>query len=126
MSDTVHVIAIDDSPINRRGGQTAYLLLAKGQFESERLAVTWVDCPPGSEQPVHRHETQEQVYVITAGTGTMIVGTRGAPVRAGMLVFVPPATAHAIRNTGDRLLRCISATAPPFELEELGRAFRFG
>jgi mannose-6-phosphate isomerase-like protein (cupin superfamily) len=121
----VHLIAIDDSPINRRGGQTAHLLLAKGQFGFERLAVTWVECPPGSGQPVHRHDTQEQVYVITAGTGTMIVGDEEAPVRAGMLVFVPPATGHAIRNTGDALLRFISATAPPFEPEELGAAFKF-
>jgi mannose-6-phosphate isomerase-like protein (cupin superfamily) len=122
----VHVIAVDDSPINRRGGQTAYLLLASGQFGSERLAVTWVDCPPGSEQPVHRHDAQEQVYVITAGTGTMIVGDEEAQVTAGMLVFVPPATGHAIRNTGDTLLTYISATAPPFKPEELGDAFTFG
>jgi mannose-6-phosphate isomerase-like protein (cupin superfamily) len=122
----VHVTAIDQSPINRRGGQTAYLLLAGGQFGSEQLAVTWVDCPPGSEQPIHRHDTQEQVYVITAGSGTMIVGDEEASVSAGMLVLVPPATGHAIRNTGDTLLRYISATAPPFKAEELGSAFDFG
>ena len=61
------------SPVNHRGGQSAYLLLAKGQFGAEHLAVTWVDCPAGSEQPLHMHAGLEQVYVIVRGSARVKV-----------------------------------------------------
>jgi mannose-6-phosphate isomerase-like protein (cupin superfamily) len=113
------------SPVNHRGGQSAYLLLAKGQFGAEHLAVTWVDCPAGSEQPLHMHAGMEQVYVIVRGHGAMTVGGERAEVGAGTLVFVPPETDHAIRNDGPELLTYVSATSPPFDQPELGSAFTF-
>ncbi len=121
----MHTASIGDSPLNRRGGQTSYLLLAKGQFGARQLAVTWVECPPGSEQPLHEHPTQEQVYVVIRGRGTMMVGNEQQVVESGMLVFVPPRTGHAIRNTGEEPLTYVSATAPPFDPDELGPAFTF-
>lgn len=121
----MHVNSIREAPINRRGGQTSYLLLGKGQFSSRRLAVTWVDCPPGSEQPMHRHTDAEQAYVIIGGRGTMRVGHEERTVEAGTLVFIPADTEHAIRNPGPEPLAFVSATAPPFDPDELGPAFRY-
>ena len=69
----MHTSFLKTSPTNHRGGQTSYLLLANGQFGSRELAVTWVVCPPRSEQPVHAHDGNEQVYVIVRGSGTMTV-----------------------------------------------------
>jgi mannose-6-phosphate isomerase-like protein (cupin superfamily) len=115
--------SITGSPVNHRGGQSAYLLLAKGQFGAEHVAVTWVDCPAGSEQPLHMHAGLEQVYVIVRGRGTMTVGGERAEVGEGTLVFVPPETDHAIRNDGPELLTYVSATSPPFDPPELGSPF---
>jgi mannose-6-phosphate isomerase-like protein (cupin superfamily) len=121
----MHTTSIDESPVNQRGGQSAYLLLANGQFGSRHLAITWVDCPPGTQQPLHRHPDLEQVYVIVRGRGTMLVGAEQGEVVEGMLVFVPPDTDHAIRNDGTERLSYVSATSPPFDLPELGSAFTF-
>ena len=117
--------SLDKSPVNERGGQSAHLLLANGQFGSRNLAITWVDCPPGSQQPVHRHQDLEQVYVIVSGRGTMLVGSDWGEVGEGTLVFVPPGKDHAIRNDGTELLSYVSATAPPFDEAELGSPFTF-
>jgi mannose-6-phosphate isomerase-like protein (cupin superfamily) len=121
----MHLSSIREAPINRRGGQTSHLLLAKAQFGSERLAITWVDCPAGSEQPMHRHHGAEQAYCIIAGRGTMLVGDEERTVDAGTLIFVPPDTDHAIRNPGPEPLAFVSATAPPFDPDELDTAFRY-
>jgi mannose-6-phosphate isomerase-like protein (cupin superfamily) len=123
--NAVDTTSVAESPLNERGGQSAYLLLAKGQFGSQNLAITWVDCPPGTEQPTHHHDGLEQVYVIVRGQGTMLVGTERQAVEAGTLVFVPPDTDHAIRNDGSELLSYVSATAPPFEPADLGSVFDF-
>jgi mannose-6-phosphate isomerase-like protein (cupin superfamily) len=117
--------SVERSPVNERGGQSAYLLLAKRQFGSQNLAITWVDCPPGTEQPIHRHAGLEQVYVIVRGRGTMLVGAERRELETGTLVFVPPDTDHAIRNTGTELLSYVSATAPPFDPADLGDVFAF-
>jgi mannose-6-phosphate isomerase-like protein (cupin superfamily) len=117
--------SIASSLVNRRGGQTSHVLLAKGEFGSRRLTITWVECPPGSVQPVHRHEGAEQVYVIVTGRGRMIVGKAEQEVSRGTLVFVPPSTDHAIKNEGQEVLTFVSATSPPFGPDDLGPSLRF-
>jgi mannose-6-phosphate isomerase-like protein (cupin superfamily) len=110
------IATLNDSPRNQRGaGQVSHLLLTQGQFGSRHLSVTWVECQPNSQQDMHSHPAQEQVYVIVAGQGQMLVGDEKREVAIGTLVFVPPATPHAIRNTGAEPLVYVSATAPPFQ-----------
>ena len=110
----MNVQTLDQSPRNHRGGQVSHLLLAPGQFGSEHLAITWVEGQPGSEQPVHSHPTNEQVYVIVRGRGAMTVGDETEEVGPGTAILVPPNTGHAIRNTGAEPLVFVSATSPPF------------
>lgn len=116
---------VGDSPVNQRGGQSSRLLLAKGQFGSSRLAITWVEGAPGSEQQVHSHTESEQVYVIVQGRGSMRVDEKRQTVEKGDLIFIPPGTGHAIRNTGHEPLVYVSATAPPFDTEALEWPFRY-
>ena len=116
---------VEGSPLNERGGQLSYLLLDRGQFGSSRLSVTWVEGKPGSEQQIHAHETNEQVYVVVRGRGLMRVADEQAPVEAGDLVFIPPKTGHAMRNVGDGPLIYLSATSPPFDRDALERPFRY-
>ncbi len=113
-----------EAPLHDRGGQRSYLLLARGQLGMRNMAITWVDCAPGSQQGVHEHETPEQVYVIIRGRGVMIVGDEEGEVSAGTLIAVPPRTGHAIRNTSDELMSYVSATSPPFDDATLGALYR--
>jgi mannose-6-phosphate isomerase-like protein (cupin superfamily) len=121
----VDVQTLADSPRNERGdGQVSYLLLANGQFGSEHLCITWVECQPGSQQARHRHMTQEQVYVIVRGRGQMLLGGEERAVGEGAMVFVPPGTEHAIRNTSSGPLVYVSATSPPFAAAIAGHAWQ--
>lgn len=121
----MHTVSIKDAPLNRRGGQKSYLLLKRGQFGSQNLAVTWVDCEPGGEQQMHVHETEEQVYIIVGGQGLMKTGDETQEVSTGTLIFVPPGTAHAIRNTGDDTLTFVSAASPPMDVDALSEYFAY-
>lgn len=106
---------IRDSPKNRRGGgQLSHLLLAPGQFGSQRLAITLVEGAPGSRQSLHAHSDSEQVYVIVSGRGRMTVASEERELEAGTLVFIPPGAEHAIYNPGPEELVYVSATARPF------------
>jgi mannose-6-phosphate isomerase-like protein (cupin superfamily) len=121
----MHTQTLAEAPVNHRGGQESYLLLAKGQFGSRNLAITWVEGAPGSEQRPHAHAAQEQVYVIVQGRGLMRVGDEAQDVGAGTLTLVPPGTLHSIRNVSDEPLVYVSATAPPFGDAELAPDFAY-
>ncbi len=120
----MHTQTLEQSPVNRRGGQTSYLLLTEGQFGSKNLSITWVECEPGSMQAVHGHPNEEQVYVIVRGRGVMQIGDEMEEVGPGTLIYTPPGLAHAIKNTGDDPLTYVSATSPPFNPAELDPHFR--
>lgn len=108
---------------NERGGrQVSRLLLTAGQFGSRQLSVTWVECQPGSQQALHAHPAQEQAYVIVHGRGRMVAGAEECEVGPGTLLFVPPATPHAIRTIGGQLVY-VSATSPPFEATITGQTW---
>lgn len=111
----MNVQTLDKSLRHHRGGQVSYLLLTKGQFGSERLSITWVDGQPGSQQALHAHPAQEQVFVIVQGWGLMLVDGEEREVTPGTLIFIPPGATHAIRNIGREPLTFVSATVPPFE-----------
>ena len=114
----MNIQTVDRSPRNHRGGQVSHLLLGAGQFDSQNLAVTWVEGEPGSEQAVHSHDGREQVYVIVQGLGAMRVGDEVEEVSAGTAILVPPGTDHSIRNIGQEKLIYVSATSPPFAMQE--------
>jgi mannose-6-phosphate isomerase-like protein (cupin superfamily) len=95
--------SLEQSPKNRRGGgQTSHLLLAPVQLGSRNLAITWVEGAPGSQQSLHAHPDSEQVYVIVAGRGLMIVDGEEQDVGAGTMVLIPPGSQHAIHNRGPK------------------------
>jgi mannose-6-phosphate isomerase-like protein (cupin superfamily) len=113
----VLIRTLDESWQDLRGGQTSFLLLgARGPGASERLAVTWVQAPPGSEQPRHEHPNSEQAYVIVAGRGLMTVDDESFEVVPGTLILVEPGEEHSIRGLGDEPLVYVSATTPPFDI----------
>ena len=44
------VQSLRGAPVNKRGGgQVSYLTLAPDQYGSRNLAITWVECAPGSQ-----------------------------------------------------------------------------
>ena len=121
----MHVQTLDQSPQNHRGVQVSHLLLAPGQFGAENLAVTWVEGEPGSEQPLHSHPANEQVYVIVGGRGVMTVGEETREVGPGTAILVPSDTPHSIRCVGDERLVFVSATSPPFDMPAEGSLFAY-
>jgi mannose-6-phosphate isomerase-like protein (cupin superfamily) len=102
------------APRNERGaGQVSHLLLGLPD-DDYPMSITIVEAAPGSQQPLHAHPASTQVYLVIEGSGRMIVDGEEADVTRGDMVCIPPHARHAIRNSGDRTLTYVSATAPPF------------
>jgi uncharacterized cupin superfamily protein len=70
---------------------------------------------PGRENyPLHRHDGDEEVFVILEGEGELRTEQGVFPVRAGDILGFPPRyqVAHTLRNTGAEELRYLSFSAP--------------
>jgi quercetin dioxygenase-like cupin family protein len=71
---------------------------------AEQVAATLIRVPPHSdfEQGTgHRHEQQEELYIVTRGTLTMRFGDEVREVPAGSVARVAPQTVRSHRNLGD-------------------------
>jgi len=67
--------------------------------------------PPGKQScPYHFHHTQEEMFVILAGSGTLRVAGEMLPVQAGDVIFIPcgPDYPHHLINTSDADLSYLS------------------
>jgi uncharacterized cupin superfamily protein len=70
---------------------------------SMRTGLNYVEVEPGKlGTPFHCHSAEEEIFVVLAGEGTLLLGDERIPVRRGHVVARPPATrlAHAF-EAGD-------------------------
>lgn len=112
---------------------------------STRMVLGSSDLPPGDAIPVHRHLEEDEIILITRGSGRVQIGRKWYPAGPGAAVFIPQGTCIALENTGpdtlsntfifskpgfERVLRSVSST--PGELpkrvtpEERATAFHAG
>ncbi|HSI50323.1 MAG TPA: cupin domain-containing protein [Ideonella sp.] len=67
--------------------------------------------PPGKRScPYHLHHSQEEMFVIIEGRGTLRVAGELLPVRTGDVIFIPagPEYPHQLINTSDAMLKYMS------------------
>jgi quercetin dioxygenase-like cupin family protein len=73
-------------------------------LEAEQVALTWRRMPPGTGgrgSYGHRHRTQEEICLVTAGTVTFKVGDDVFEAGPGTAVRIAPAALRSIHNDGD-------------------------
>lgn len=68
---------------------------------------------PGAETPIHRHACEEVILVL-AGSGRVIVEGEASDFQANSSLIVPPDVVHQLVNTGseDMVLVAALGTAP--------------
>lgn len=106
----------EEGPRRERSGLVSHILLQQGDLPESSLTAIWVGVTRGSSQRPHDHAS-EQVYVITAGRGRMLVGEEEREVGTGDLVYVPSGAAHGTENASKEVLTYVSAATPALDAE---------
>jgi uncharacterized cupin superfamily protein len=79
---------------------------------ASKLAYNITAVPPGKRAfPLHNHHTNEELFFVLQGGGTLRFGDGEHPVREGDIIACPPGgpeVAHQLINTGDTELRYLA------------------
>ena len=69
-----------------------------------RTGVDFVDrvvVPPGATIGYHRHASNEEMYIVLKGRGTMTIEDEPVVVKEGDMILNPPFGAHGLVNDSD-------------------------
>ncbi len=99
---------------NMRGGDgnvTIQHLVDRDAFSANVRLCARLTIPPGAGIGEHRHDNEDEVYIVTRGTGILTDGTGNEQVTVGDTVLTGSGNSHAIRNEGTEDLEIIAVIA---------------
>jgi len=71
------------------------------KFSTKMQFFHYTVLPPGTTIGSHKHENDEEFYVVLEGCGEMEVGGKTQPVSAGDVIMNEPFGTHGLKNTSD-------------------------
>jgi len=71
------------------------------KFTTKMQFFHYTVLPPGTSIGSHKHENDEEFYVILEGSGEMEVDGKKQPVSAGDVVMNEPFGTHGLKNTSE-------------------------
>jgi uncharacterized cupin superfamily protein len=81
---------------------------------AQKLGYNVTVLPPGKRAyPAHSHSTNEEMFFVLEGSGTLRVGKETYPIRQGDVIACPPGgpeTAHQIVNSSDKELKFLAVS----------------
>lgn len=99
--------------VKKLEGKEKYRRLLGGEPETAGFRSGCVNLEPGQDIGEHSTEGKEEALVILSGRGE--ISYKGEPafiVEANSLVYIPPQTAHNVKNTGNEILKYVYIVAP--------------
>jgi mannose-6-phosphate isomerase-like protein (cupin superfamily) len=86
--------------------------------EATNLSLAEATVAPGATTIEHLHRRSEELYLVTAGSGTLRVGAEERTMAMGDCVAIPPGTPHRLHNDGEVDLVVVCACSPPYSHED--------
>ena len=103
-------VSLDGSEIREWAGRVS----APAQNQSLAEAIL----PLAGATTEHYHRTSEELYLIIAGEGRLIIDGEERAVGEGDCALIPPGARHKLHNEGDAPLRVLCVCAPAYSDED--------
>jgi quercetin dioxygenase-like cupin family protein len=95
-------------------GITSTQLLSPQNSTSTRVTITSVTVAPGAEQPRHKHDSSEQIWIALEGSGMLLLKDEATQeFRQGQVARFEDGEIHGFKNTSEALFKYLSITSPP-------------
>jgi mannose-6-phosphate isomerase-like protein (cupin superfamily) len=83
-----------------------------------RQSLAEATVPAGSSTLAHYHRESEEVYLVTSGSGRLLLGSEEQPISAGDCVAIPPGTVHRLWADAGAPLVVVCSCVPPYSHED--------
>jgi mannose-6-phosphate isomerase-like protein (cupin superfamily) len=80
--------------------------------ENQSLAEATI--PVGGATTEHYHRRTEELYLVSAGRGRLLIDGEERLLAEGDCALIPPGARHKLFNVGEQPLRVICACAPAY------------
>ncbi len=74
--------------------------------------------PVGGATAEHYHGVSEELYLVSAGHGRLIIDGEERIIGEGDCALIPPGARHKVLNVGDGPLRIVCACSPAYADED--------
>jgi mannose-6-phosphate isomerase-like protein (cupin superfamily) len=74
--------------------------------------------PVGGATTEHLHRATEELYLVTAGRGRLVIDREERLIEPGDCALIPPGARHKLFNVGEEPLRIVCACAPAYSDED--------
>lgn len=99
------------TPAAHRATQHDFDIRPWGGFEvlrdTERFKSKVLTVNPGAQISYQSHAKRAEHWIITAGSGEVVLDDKVIPVQTGSHVFIPIGAKHRIRNTGNEMIEFV-------------------
>ena len=92
------------------GDQATFLLT--GEHTGGSYTMFEYVTPPGGGPPPHRHDGEDEWFLVMEGQAEFLVDGVWTPAAPGSSAFMPRGSVHSFRNAGDTPLKLLIHTAP--------------
>jgi mannose-6-phosphate isomerase-like protein (cupin superfamily) len=103
-------VTLDGSEIREWAGRVS------APARNQSLAEATV--PVGGATTEHYHRLTEELYLVTAGEGRLIIDGEERRIGTGDCALIPPGARHKVFNVGAEPLRIVCACAPAYSDED--------
>ena len=93
------------------GSVTVSHLFSREEWTAAVRLCAELTLPPGASIGSHQHLREDEVYIITAGSGLIDDGSGEERVATGDAILTGNGATHTIRNDGEEPLRLIAVIA---------------
>jgi len=110
MKRTASEMTAEQRPKMRGGEGTVTIrnYFAKEEFGAKVRLCAEMTLPPGASIGTHAHEGEDEVYIVTQGSGLLDEGKGPVRVSAGDAILTGKGASHSIRNDDTEDLRIIA------------------
>jgi len=105
----------DAAPYLTKDGSEIRELLHPSRHPVRNQSLAEAIVPPGTCTLRHRHRCSEEIYHVTAGSGTMTLGDESLPIALGDSVLIPPGTPHCVAADDKGPLHLLCSCAPAYD-----------
>jgi len=82
-------------------------------FTASHVQIVLIRIPAGEEIGEEVHDEHDQIFVVVAGEGKVLLGKEQVPIKGGDTIVIPVKVYHNVKSLGPSDLKLYSFCSPP-------------